>query len=111
MNKKIDKTWWDILSKEAIENMSPQDIEKYKKYGENMYGSVDYEATQVDKMMNSPVDDSIFYIIEGIKSGLHPSMLEDDEKDLLLKIKGDEWWKEYGYVKEDLDDIVTLGKK
>jgi hypothetical protein len=107
MNKQNDKTWWDLVSKEASENMNPQDIEKYKKYGENMYGSIDYEKTQTHEM-NSPVDDCVFYIIEGIKSGLHPSMLEDDEKDLLLKIKGDKWWEEYGYIKKDLDDIARL---
>jgi len=48
------------------------------------------------------------YVEHQLRSGLHPSMLEKDEKNLLVKIKGEEWYKNWGYVKEDLDNIVTL---
>jgi len=100
--------WDNPATKAALQSMDPKDVAKYKKFGEHMYGSIDYNKNQsVDT--KSPVDEAIFYIIEGVKSGLHPSMLDDSEKELLLKIKGDKWWETYGYVKDDLDDIVTLG--
>ena len=35
-------------------------------------------------------------------------MLEENEKALMKETYGDEWYKEWGYVEEDLIDIVTL---
>ena len=50
------------------------------------------------------------YLRELIKSGLHPSHMEENEKAVMENEYGKEWYKEWGYVKEDLDRIVTLKK-
>jgi hypothetical protein len=48
------------------------------------------------------------YISEQLKSGLHPSMMEDDEKRLMEELFGKEWYTKWGYVEGDLTDIVTV---
>jgi len=55
--------------------------------------------------------EAVAYIESSLKSGLHPSMLEENEKALLQDNYGDEWYKRWGYVEEDLNTIVTLKRK
>jgi len=40
-----------------------------------------------------------------LKSGLHPSMLDENEKILLKEALGDKWYEKYGYVEQDLTMI------
>ena len=70
---------------------------------------IDILNGDIGKSIN-PVTDSIAYIKLQLSDGLHPSFLEKEEKDFLSAQLGKEWYKEWGYVKEDLDDIVTLKK-
>ena len=52
--------------------------------------------------------EAVAYIETSLRSGLHPSMLEDNEKALLKETYGNEWYHRWGYIEKDLDDIVTL---
>jgi hypothetical protein len=91
----------------AKESMSEKDLEKYRKLGESMYANIDFEKAAVN---NIPPDmeDFLVYISSAIKSGLHPSMLSHDEKKFMNEIVGEKWYENYGYVKEDLENIVTI---
>ena len=40
-----------------------------------------------------------------IRSGLHPSYLNDDEIEVLVTAYGEEWYTQFGFKKEDLDEI------
>lgn len=92
---------------EIRKTMSPEDLEKYKKLGESMYANIDYEKAAVSNMPPE-MEDFLVYITSMLKSGLHPSMFSDDEKKFMNEIVGEKWYENYGYVKEDLDDIVTV---
>lgn len=70
---------------------------------------IDILSGDVEKSIN-PVKDFTAYIKRQLSDGLHPSFLEKEEKDFLSDKLGEEWYKEWGYVKGDLDDIVTLKK-
>ena len=89
------------------ESMSAEDLEKYKRIGESMYANIDYEKAAVSNMPPE-MEDYLVYINGAIKSGLHPSMLSTDEKKFMNEIVGEKWYEDYGYTKEDLDDIVTV---
>jgi len=92
---------------EIRKSMSPEDLEKYKKLGESMYANIDYEKAAVSNMPPE-MEDFLVYITSALKSGLHPSMFSDEEKKFMNEIVGEKWYENYGYVKEDLDDIVTV---
>lgn len=46
-----------------------------------------------------------------MRHGLHPSLLEKEDLDVINEVIGKEWYKRFGYVKEDLDNIVTVPKE
>lgn len=92
------------MTKAAQEALSPEDKEKYRKIGESLYGSINYETGTVEDTL----EDCVLHIKEQLKSGIHPSMLEDEEKEVMLQKEGPEWFKKYGYIEEDLKEIKTL---
>lgn len=96
------------MTKAALSALSDEDKERYRFIGEQLYGNINYEENKV--LNNRPFDmvEAVAYIKTQLQSGLHPSMLEDNEKAILADVYGNEWYLEWGYVKEDLDDIVTL---
>ena len=92
----------------AKEALSEEEKEKYARIGTEMYKDIDFDTNKNLNNQPAPMAEATAYIVESIKSGLHPSMLDNDEKTLLYDAFGDDWWEQYGYVKEDLNEIVTL---
>lgn len=99
------------MTRAALNALSPEDLERYKHIGESMYGNVNFEGSKVINNMPPPMAEALAYVEEGIKSGLHPSMLDKNEKALLEDQYGKEWYKNFGYVSEDLDCIFTTVRK
>ena len=93
--------------KNAIKALSPEDVQRYKNIGKELYGTINFPEAKVLNNIPPPMAESCAYVLEGIKSGLHPSMLTEDEKALLLDVYGKGWWTKYGYLDEDLERIVT----
>ena len=81
-------------------------IEDLKLKGQSMYKDIDFENENI----NNLIKDNLFIIVEQIKSGLHPSLLDTSEKQILQEELGVEWYKKFGYVERDLTEIFTLQK-
>lgn len=96
------------MTQAAMAALSNEDKERYRIIGEQLYGNIDYQEGKVLNNMPPNMAEAVAYVETQLRSGLHPSMLEDNEKAILADAYGDEWYTEWGYVKEDLDDIVTL---
>jgi hypothetical protein len=92
----------------AMKALSPEDLQRYKEIGEKMYGTVNFEDSQIINNFPPPMYEAGAYISEQLKSGLHPSMMDDDEKRLMEELFGKEWYTKWGYVEADLTDIVTV---
>ena len=88
----------------AKKSMDPKDLEKYRLLGESMYKDIDFETGTI----NNSINDSLNKLHVVLMSGLHPSMLTDDEKYILESEIGKEWYKKYGYVEKDLTEMYTL---
>jgi hypothetical protein len=88
----------------AINNMSAEDLERYKKMGEYMYSTVDFEDSKIIGDMNPPFAEALLYVEQGIKSGLLPRDLSEDEVNLLTETRGEEWYKYYGFKREDVPE-------
>lgn len=93
------------MTRAAMLALSEKDKEKYKTIGDHLYGRINFEDGQ---SLYPLMEEAVAYIETSLMSGLHPSMLEENEKALLKDSYGDEWYKRWGYVEEDLNDIVTL---
>ena len=88
------------MVREARKKMTPEQIEEYKRKGEQMYGGIDY--TQNFDPFEEKLKQSAIYIISGLKSGLRPNQLGKDELEVLTQIHGETWYIDYGFTKEDL---------
>lgn len=83
---------------QALYNELP-DEEKvtYKKQGEYMYNK-DYEGANND--LQSRMIEAAAYIVEGMKSGLRPSQLEESEREVMRSIYGPKWYEKYYFTAE-----------
>lgn len=80
--------------------LSPEAQEEYKRIGESLYNTVDFERSVVyDDEKCDPAYDAA---IESLKSGLHPSFLTPDEVALLQTYHGEDWYLHFGLSENDL---------
>lgn len=98
------------MTRAALNSMSPEERKRYAEIGEKMYGNIDFDKS---KILDNPADpqefsEAVAYVEEQLKSGLHPSMLDDKEKSLLSEIRGQEWYLKWGYTKDDLNDMSQV---
>lgn len=91
------------MVRNAMKNMTPEQIEQYKEMGEQFFKGIDFENSVVEN--NDPLTEPAYKVLMGVKSGLHPSYLEDNEKMILEQVYGEKWYEEYGFVEEDLASV------
>lgn len=91
----------------AQKSMTNEQKEHYKKIGEEMYNHVDFEKSEILTNIDNSVKESGKYIYLQVRSGLHPSYLEENEKDIISEVYGVEWYKEFGYNEKDLYEVNT----
>jgi hypothetical protein len=85
----------------AKKALSPEDAAHYNTMGEEFYGKMNF-----DKMAEiDPVEEASAYIVDGLRSGLHPSFLEENEKEVLTEYFGEKWYETWGWTAEDLAKI------
>jgi len=96
------------MTRSALAALSDDDKKRYKMIGEHLYDRVNFENEKTQNNLPDCMDEAAACIETSLQSGLHPSMLEDNEKSLLQEIYGNEWYTKWGYIKDDLSDIVTL---
>ena len=89
----------------ATKSMTPEQIEEYKRMGEYMYSSNDFtKENPQPKSMEEETIDAVFDIREAIKSGLHPNEMTPKEIQLMYEIYGEEWYKDYGFEKDEVPE-------
>jgi len=93
------------MVRSAMAALSDEDKQRYKTIGDHLYGRINFDNGQ---SLEPPIAEAVAYIETSLQSGMHPSMLEENDHALLKEQYGDEWYKQWGYVKEDLTEMVTL---
>jgi hypothetical protein len=91
------------MKQSFLDKASEKDIENYKKFGEKFYNSFDVDTGMPTDNNVINMEESLAYIVESLKSGLHPKYLSEDEIMLIRAGYGDEWYTRWGYKKEDLE--------
>lgn len=115
----IEKPSYDVFDNPyalaALNAMSDEEREKYKLIGEYLYDSVDFQKDK-DNDNDTPSETGPSVMIEAaaclgtqLRSGLHPSMMDANEKQLMENIHGEHWYTKWGYTTDDLTQMVTLG--
>jgi len=84
--------WNDIRWDRAKSNMSEEQLEQYKTIGDQMNGSINYLSGESNPIpIPEPVQDSVSYILSGLKSGLDVDDLDVDEIKALETFIGKDW--------------------
>ena len=94
----------------ALAAMSPEEKENYQRIGEQMYGNMNFEDARFLINPDEKMNEALACLESQLRSGLHPSDLEDNEKAVLKDAYGDNWYEKWGFVNEDLVKIVTVKK-
>lgn len=98
------------LANAARAHISESEQEYYKKLGEALH-SIDFTAENPTAQASAVVPseasteqlhESGAYIGELLKSGMLPRDLEENEREVMRTLLGEEWYLEYGFCKEDL---------
>ena len=92
----------------ALKALSPEEIKKYQEIGNDLYGTTDFVAVQEGAVPDGVPEyakDGVEYIECQLNSGLHPSDMDSNEKDLMASAYGDEWYTKWDYTKRDLMEI------
>ncbi len=80
----------------AKENMSKDDLNHYEQIGKQFHESINYttgENTGVP--IPQPISESISYIEMGLRSGLSPEDLDENEIKIMEEYLGTDWLKNY----------------
>jgi hypothetical protein len=84
------------MSRAALKSLSPEDLERYKYIGEQLYTKIDYDKSKVvDVDTPATFDETVLYIEVGLRSGLLPEHLSDDEKRIMYEKYGEDWINRY----------------
>jgi hypothetical protein len=102
--------WNNPMVRSAMKAMTPEQRQHYKEVGEQMYGNMNFKNSTISIEPAEQMVEAKLYITELLKSGLHPSDMDENEKMVMENEYGAEWYKKWGYVMEDLERIVTLKK-
>lgn len=97
--------WNDPRWSRAKSQMSKEQIEHYATMGEQMNGSIDYTTGKSNQIpIPEPVQTSIAYILSGLRSGLEPSDLDENEINTLESFIGKDWQKKLSIAKVNSND-------
>lgn len=108
MNNQQDIDRRESLHKfnQYMQSMLPEEErQKFQKIGERLYSSFDIHKGDVlpgQDVESIRLEESLAYIVESIKSGLHPKYLTLDEVHLVKAAYGDEWYKKWNYSKDEI---------
>jgi hypothetical protein len=100
-----NEIWDNPFARAALEAMTPEQKESYREIGENIYSTIDFEDTKILNTELEPMSESVAYISNALKSGLHVDFLNKEEIAVLSDVYGEEWFTHFGYTKEDFGTI------
>lgn len=97
---------FEKMRKAFLEKASEEDREKYLKFGERFYNSFDVDTgAPIQDETGNPLicmEEALAYVVESLKSGLHPCHLTYDEAMIVKAGYGDQWYEKWGYTVEDI---------
>ena len=96
--------WNNPMVNNAIKSMTPEQLKEYQQIGQYMYGNINFEDSKVINKLDPPLPESVAYIEQGIKAGLMPCDLSEDEIVVLTTAYGEKWYERYGFTKNEVPE-------
>lgn len=96
------KNLFASIRKNVEKGMTEEQIENMRKLGEKFHESFDVSKGTVRSVHDIDMEEALAYVVESLKSGIHPSYLDEDEKTMMKAGYGEEWYKQWGYDSDTL---------
>ncbi len=100
--KDLSMEIFEKMQKSFMEKLPEEDREAYQKFGKKLYDNFDLDKGEAKDFSNICMEEALSYVVETLKSGLHPKYLDEDDRALLEAGYGPEWYESWGYTKQDL---------
>ena len=97
------KQLFESIRKNVEKGMTAEQIENMKILGEKFHESFDVARGTVHNTNEINMEEALAYVVESLKSGIHPAYLDENEKAILVAGYGEEWYKEWGYTTDQLE--------
>lgn len=94
--------FFEQMKKSFLDKASDEEKERYQRFGEKFYNSFDVEKGEPFDPSVINMEEALAYVVESLKSGLHPKHLTEDEQMMMRAGYGEEWFKNWGYTENDL---------
>lgn len=99
------KQLFESIRKNVEKGMTAEQIENMKVLGEKFHESFDVAKGTIHTNPNEiNMEEALAYVVESLKSGIHPAYLDDDEKAIMMAGYGEEWYKQWGYASDKLEE-------
>lgn len=100
----MQKAFFEQIRRSACDSIPQEQQEHLRKLGEKFHQSFLVETQQTSFRPTNEImlEESLAYLIENVKAGLHPKFLTVDEVHLLRAGLGDEWYETFHYTKDDI---------
>jgi len=105
MSKSKASEIFEKMQKNFLNSISEEEKEKFRIMGEKLHASFDVNKGEMYDPSVINMEEALAYVVESLKSGLHPSFLTEDEVAMVQAGYGEEWYKEWGYTKEDVTKL------
>ena len=108
--KKVDSLFSKKRLQEIETTISDDDKKRYAKIGEEMYNSISFEDINSQGQLATENAETIelenvSQIKLMLQSGIHPSYLSTQEKDMIKNAFGKKWFEQYGFLETDLNRV------
>jgi len=106
--EKMQKAFFEQIRKSACQSIPESQQEQLRKLGEKFHQSFRVETQQPSFRPTNEIvlEESLAYLVENLKSGLHPKFLSSDEIHLLQAGFGDEWYTQFDYKKDEIPQLM-----
>lgn len=94
----------------AVSGLDTYQKEDYKNIGKEMFGHLRFKGVQLINETKKSDNEITAYIVRQLDDGIHPSVLDDGEKETMTLHFGAEWYTRWKYVVGDLTEIVTVDR-
>lgn len=102
--------FFEKMKKTFLDNASQEEKDRYQKFGEKFYNQFNVDTGKPNCMDPTIcMEESLAYVVESLKSGLHPKHLTFDEATLLKAGYGDKWFEKWGYQEKEIPEEFLKG--
>jgi len=110
---KANAAFFELMKRQMGDQMPNETKTNLETIGKKFHQSFDVEKGEANKMETKEIilEESIAYVVENVKAGLHPQYLNQEDVHVLLAAFGKEWYAKFDYKAEDIpEEYLEMGK-